>query len=86
MRGNSVRNADLKLPGVAESGEMVELVDDVASHESQLGGAGGIATGDDDHRAADVADPALSGERLGQHGVQLSGPVFLIAGLPQKTL
>ena len=86
MRGNSDRNADLKLPGVAESGEMAEPVDDVGSHESQLGGAGGIATGDHDHRAAHVADPALLRERPGQHGVKLSGPVFLIAGLPQKTL
>ena len=65
---------------------MVELVDDVAGHEAELGGAGGITTGDDDHRATHVADPALSGKYLRQHRVQLSGPVFLIARLPQKTL
>jgi len=86
MRGNSAGNANLKFPGVAERSEMAELFDDVAGHESQFGGAGGIATGDHDHGASHIADPALSGEGLGQRSMQLGGPVFLVAGLLQKTL
>lgn len=86
MRGFSVRNSNLKLSGVTEGSERTELVDDVGSHESELSGAGGIATGDHDHRATYVADPALSRESPGQHGMQLGSPVFLVARLLQKTL
>lgn len=78
--------ADLQLPGIAEGGKIVEFAQDFGRHESQFGGTGSAAAGDDDDRASDVAHPALPGEYRRQHGLELGGPVFLVACLTQKTL
>lgn len=45
----STGHADLKFPGVAESGKVIEFAQDVRSHEAKLGGAGSTATGDHDY-------------------------------------
>lgn len=76
-------NADPELSGVAEPGETAEPYEDFRGHEAQLGGSRSIATADDDDRAFHVADFAIVGERAGQHGSELCGPIFLVGCMPQ---
>jgi hypothetical protein len=80
------RNPDLNLLRSAEVAEPPQLGEQVFGHETQSGSAGGVLAYHHDGGTADLGDTAVAAQRLGQQGLELSGPGFLVGGTAQQLL